>query len=157
MSQRLVVYGFQHRQYMAWGLQLSWESACMACKRSAVRARVAPPPSEVSQSTGGYRIPKVKDVALQSIATLLTSKPLTFFSIFWTRGGHEESQISNIHTYYPNNFLKLDGAVTRGDGCNIHQYLKINESSRAHHSKGVSVFIKNVNTCEHLIMCSQVE
>ena len=28
------------------GLQLSWESACMACKRSAVRSRVAPPNSD---------------------------------------------------------------------------------------------------------------
>ena len=43
----------------------------------------------------------------------------------WTRDGHEESQISNIHTYYLNNFLKLDGAVTCGSGCNIHQYLKV--------------------------------
>ncbi|MBT7580980.1 MAG: hypothetical protein HN573_02975 [Candidatus Marinimicrobia bacterium] len=60
-----------------------------------------------------------------SNSTLLTSKPLAFFFIFWTRDGHEESEISDIHTYYPNNFLKLDGAVTGGDGCNIHQYLKV--------------------------------
>ena len=38
------------------GLQLSWESACMACKRSSVRSRLAPPLSQKQKPPMGVQL-----------------------------------------------------------------------------------------------------